>query len=343
MGGVSFGNFSMSALHQFPSTMGWRQNSGYGRHDQSGLFWNPRGNGRVGRLSRRTGRARTRIHRGGVGGRHRENDRIEIRRFFSNTSVLHAAADAGTARAPTSILGGELQTDPKTQGGKLRNPLGSWNKLVHHRGYEGSFIEFSGPVEEPILMEVCSPQEDPDGKGSLLRGWEYAPTESSNNRRSPRLGATGRLWGDPVITRIMITPSCQRHVHLAAITRKNLSDTDRRITLVGEGRKWYWMTTSENQHRAPKDYYPATENEWRVIHPFGIDYREDSSKPDIQDLIVRFDDTSRDLTDSIGTWDEKCVEKEDGQDTVLSYSDGSTKDCGTAGPRACHVNGCSLA
>ena len=108
--------------------------------------------------------------------------------MFSNTSVLHAAADAASARAPTLILGGGLQTDPKTQEGKLREPLGSCNNFVHHRGYEGSFIEFSKPGKAPRLMEVCSSQEDPGGEGSLFRGWEYAPTESSNNRMSPRLG-----------------------------------------------------------------------------------------------------------------------------------------------------------
>ena len=36
-------------------------------------------------------------------------------RMLSNTSVLHAAVDAETARALNSILRGELQTDPKTQ------------------------------------------------------------------------------------------------------------------------------------------------------------------------------------------------------------------------------------
>ena len=77
--------------------------------------------------------------------------------------------------------------------------------------------------------------------------------------------------------------------------------------------------------------------------PFGIDYREDSSKPDAHDPIVRLDGTARDLTDSGGTWGERCVGKEDGQDTVLSYSDGSMKDCGTTGSGAWHVKGCSLA
>ena len=118
-----------------------------------------------------------------------------LSKILSNTPVLGAAADAETARALISILGGELQTVPNTQGGRLREPLGSWNKFVHHRGYEGSFVEFSEPGEAPRLMEVRFSPEVPGGKGSLPRGWEYASTESSNNLRSRRLGDTVRLWG----------------------------------------------------------------------------------------------------------------------------------------------------
>ena len=91
-----------------------------------------------------------------------------LSRMLSNTSVFHAAASAETTRAFTSILRGELQTDPKTQGSQLKEPLGSWNKFAHHQDYEGSFVEFSEPREEPRLMEVRSSQEDPDGKGSLF-------------------------------------------------------------------------------------------------------------------------------------------------------------------------------
>ena len=105
-----------------------------------------------------------------------------LSRMLFNTSVLHAAAGAETTRALTSILRGELQTDPKTQGSQLKEPPGSWNKFAHHRGYEGSFVEFSGPEEAPRLMEVCPSQEDSDGEGFLLCGWEYAPNESSKTR-----------------------------------------------------------------------------------------------------------------------------------------------------------------
>ena len=100
---------------------------------------------------------------------------------------------------------------------------------------------------------------------------------------------------------------------------------------------------SENQHTAPKDDYPVAGDKWREARPFGIDYREDSSKPNTHKLIVRLDSTADDLTDSGGTWDEKCIEKEDGQDTVVSYSGGSMKDCGTVRSGAWRVKGCSLA
>ena len=57
---------------------------------------------------------------------------------------------------------------------------------------------------------------------------------------------------------------------------------------------------------------------------------------------MRLDGETDDLTVSGGTWDEKCVEKEDGQNTALSYSGGSMKDCGTIGSGAWHVRGAPL-
>ena len=92
------------------------------------------------------------------------------------------------------------------------------------------------------------------------------------------------------------------------------------------------MKMSEGQQRAPKDYSPVAEEKWRETHPFGIDYREDSPNPKAHKLVVRLDGTADDLTVSGGTYDEKCVDKVDGQGTVLSYSDDSMEDCGTVGP-----------
>ena len=95
---------------------------------------------------------------------------------------------------------------------------------------------------------------------------------------------------------------------------------------------------AENQCRAQKDYSHVPDGNCRVARPYGIDYKEDSSKPDTHDLIVRLGGTPDDLADSHGAWNEDCVEKEDGLDTVLSYSDGSVKDPGTAGSCAWHFN-----
>ena len=87
---------------------------------------------------------------------------------------------------------------------------------------------------------------------------------------------------------------------------------DKRIVAFGVEQKWYWVTMSVNQPRAPKDYHHVAEQEWRQARPFGIYYREDSSKPDTHKLVVRLGDTEEDLTDSNGTWDARCVEQEDG-------------------------------
>ena len=156
--------------------------------------------------------------------------------MLSNTSVLHAAADAETARALTSILAEKLQTDPKTQRGRLRKPLDPWNASAHHRGYEGSFVETLEPGKEPRLIEVSFPLEIPDDKSPLLRGWEYTPTGGSNKQVIPRLGNTGKLWDNPMPTHIKIAPSNQEHVHLATVARVKPGGTDKRIVSFGGSR-----------------------------------------------------------------------------------------------------------
>ena len=64
-----------------------------------------------------------------------------------------------------------------------------------------------------------------------------------------------------MVTCITLTLSCQEHVHLAIVTRKKVGGTDKRTGTLGGERKWYWMTITEDQHRAPKDYTPAAEEE----------------------------------------------------------------------------------
>ena len=100
---------------------------------------------------------------------------------------------------------------------------------------------------------------------------------------------------------------------------------------------------SEDQHRAPKNYSSAAHVKWRKARPFGTNYREDSSKPETHKLVVRLDGAEGDLTVSDGKWNDTCVEQDDGQGTVLSYSGGSVKDCDTIGSGMWHMKGCSLA
>ena len=78
----------------------------------------------------------------------------------SNTSIPHAAVGAETAIALSSILGELLQADPRTQGSKIKTLPGLWNAKSHDRGYEGAFVEFSEPGQEPRLIEVNSSQAE---------------------------------------------------------------------------------------------------------------------------------------------------------------------------------------
>ena len=82
-----------------------------------------------------------------------------LSRLTSSTSVPHAADGTETARVLDCILSEIIQTDPNTQGSKLKRPLGSWNELVHHRGYAGPFVEFAEPGKEPRLIDVSSTQD----------------------------------------------------------------------------------------------------------------------------------------------------------------------------------------
>ena len=82
--------------------------------------------------------------------------------------------------------------------------------------------------------------------------------------------------------------------------------------------------------------------EWRQTRPYGIDYKEDSSKPETYGMRVRLGGRKRDMVKPRGDWNGDCVEMEDGEEVVLSYSGGSTKDSGTIGSGAWHAKGCPL-
>ena len=91
-----------------------------------------------------------------------------LNRLTSNTSTPNAIDGAASARALYDILSKLTPTDPSSQGGQLKAPLGRWNELVHHRGYAGSFVEFAEPGKEPRLIEVSSTRECGRSDGSVI-------------------------------------------------------------------------------------------------------------------------------------------------------------------------------
>ena len=225
--------------------------------------------------------------------------RETISRMLSGTSILHAATGAETTIVPSSVMGGLLQADPKTQGSNLKTPLGPWHEMSHDCGYEGSFVEFSEPGEEQMLIEVCSSQADCESGGSLLRGWEYMPTECLGAWRSLRIGSTGKRWDDPTMICLEIEPNHQARVHLAKATKGEPGNTDKRCTdLMGGSQQRSWMEMAGNQCRAQRGYSHVPSGNWRAIRSFGIDYKEHSSRPDTHDLIVHLGGTPYDLIDS---------------------------------------------
>ena len=95
-----------------------------------------------------------------------------LSRLTSNTSILNAVDGTETAETLYDILSDVTQIDPSSQGSKLKNPLGRWNELVHHRGYAGSSVEFTEPGKEPRLIEVSFTRDCGGLDGSVLQGLE---------------------------------------------------------------------------------------------------------------------------------------------------------------------------
>ena len=57
---------------------------------------------------------------------------------------------------------------------------------------------------------------------------------------------------------------------------------------------------AEHQCRAQKDYSHVPNGDWKTTRPYGMDYKKDSSKPHIYDLIVRLGGSPYDLIDLNG-------------------------------------------
>ena len=56
-------------------------------------------------------------------------------------------------------------------------------------------------------------------------------------------------------------------------------------------------------------------------------------------MIVHPGGGTDDLVTHEGDWDNKCVERVEGEDVVISYSDGPLKEAGAFGSGAWHVKG----
>ena len=103
------------------------------------------------------------------------------------------------------------------------------------------------------------------------------------------------------------------------------------------------MDMAEREKTGTQLYYrPNREKEWRTARPYGIDYKGGFSRPKTHNMKVRLDGGATEMTKSQGNWSDECAETEDGQEVVLTYSDGSVKESGTIGSGAGHVKGCSL-
>ena len=185
-----------------------------------------------------------------------------LNRMTSNTSLPHSPDGTQTAWVPACILSETTQADPQTQGSRPKKPLGPWNKLAHHRGYTGSFVNFSGSGDNPRLIEVSISQNGGDGE-SVLYGWEYTLSLAPNTRKSEfeRRGTAGKKWGDPVPVSLVVEPYHQTHVRLPETAKVEPGSTGKPDTrTMGGSNRWYWMSMSEDRPSdmgTPVDYNPV--------------------------------------------------------------------------------------
>ena len=62
---------------------------------------------------------------------------------------------------------------------------------------------------------------------------------------------------------------------------------------------WNWMEMAECEKTDPQMYYrPGKEAEWRKTRPYGVDYKEDYSKPKMHDMRVRLGGGTPDMIKS---------------------------------------------
>ena len=177
-----------------------------------------------------------------------------LNRLTSNTSVPNAANGHASAKIMSAILSELTQTDPSSQGSRLKKPLGRWNELVHHRGYVGSFVEFTEPGTEPRLVEVSSTRDHGGSGGSIILGWEFTPTNPPALRRSARRGSTGKKWGRPVPVSITIGPQAQAQVRLAEVSKTQHGGHRPGTSTLGGEQGLHWMEMAERGKIGPQLY-----------------------------------------------------------------------------------------
>ena len=99
-------------------------------------------------------------------------------------------------------------------------------------------------------------------------------------------------------------PGCQAHAREANVTKREVGDTDRCGTSYMGGKpRWHWMGLAESQLQdgdALKYYCPEPETDWRHARPYGTDSKEDSSREETHDMLMRLGDTTSDMTVSQG-------------------------------------------
>ena len=198
------------------------------------------------------------------------------------------------------------------------------------------------PSTEKRLIEVVTTHMGDSPAQTKIRGWEYLPEDrNQGKRRSPRLGDDSKAWGNPREITETVEADAHSFYKIAEIAWGDPGEGDRPgLDTLGGHSTWAWMRVRRNNSptggtRTTYQHVPCTK--WESTRPFGIDHREDPAVEHPDGMLVRLDGTAADLTSHKGQWDENCVERIEGEDVVLSYSDGSVKEEGTLGSGAWHV------
>ena len=121
-------------------------------------------------------------------------------------------------------------------------------------------------------------------------------TDQRHRRQEkPQDGVHREQWGNPAVICLGIKPNRQAHVHLAKVTKYGTG-------LSGGSQRWRCMEIAKNSCRAQKKYSHVPDGDWKTTRPYGIYYKEDSSKPDTHNLIVRLDGSPGNSAVSNGAW-----------------------------------------